>query len=186
MIYLITNIKNNKTYVGKTKGSIDKRWVRHKSSARNGSQTHLHRAMVKDGFENFTISLLSEGYDQEERYYISKLNPEYNMTQGGDGGDTSSSPNYVNSMSKRRSYKGTNNPNYGKHGKNSPNYGKKRTEQQKQNIKDSEYLKSKRRPVVIQGNYYESVMAAARAHDRSEKWVRLHDELRRSSLDRAV
>lgn len=186
MIYLITNIKNNKTYVGKTRDSLQKRWIRHKSSARHNSQTYLHRAMRKDGFESFIMTFLSDGYNEEEKLYIARLKPTYNMTEGGDGGDTSSSPNYKYGLKKRRSFEGSNNPNFGKLGENSPNYGKRRTREQKDNIKNSEYLKNKRRPVVIQGNYYDSVMAAAAAYNRSEKWVRLHDELRRSSLDGAL
>ena len=38
------------------------------------------------------------------------------MTEGGDGGDTSLSPNYQAGMKNRRPYSAENNPNYGKKG----------------------------------------------------------------------
>ena len=105
---------------------------------------------------------------------IESYNPEYNLTRGGTGGDTSNSPNYILGMSKR-DFSGSNNPNYGKRGKDSPNFGKKRTEAQKQNIRNSEYLSKKRKPVEIDGVLYESVYGAAQALGRSERYIRLHD-----------
>lgn len=72
---------------------------------------------------------------------------------------------------------GSNNPNYGKLGANSPNYGKKRSQEQKDNIASSEYLKSKRTSVIIEGTYYTSVLAAARALNRSTRYIRSHDQI---------
>lgn len=177
MIYLITNLKNNKTYIGKTSQSLQDRWYRHCASAKYGSNTHLHKAIRKYGSESFYIQAIMEGMDEEEIMCIEQYKPDYNMTRGGGGGDTSSSPNYITSM-QRRNYEGTNNPNFGKRGVDSPNYGKKRTVEQKNNIRNSEYLKLKRRKVKIYDVVYESVSAAAQAHNRSDRWVRLHDEFK--------
>jgi hypothetical protein len=75
------------------------------------------------GIHNFTIKIIEETDRGSEReiYWISKLNPQYNMTVGGDGGDTSNSPNYILSM-KNRIHPHT--PTYGMLGKNHPQKGK--------------------------------------------------------------
>lgn len=175
MIYLIINKVNGKRYIGKTTKTLEERWYRHIKDAEYGSDTFFHRAIRKHGAHNFSIEFLAEGLEEEEVKMIKAFNPEYNMTQGGDGGDTSLSPNYRIAMS-RRNYTGSNNPNYGKRGAESPNYGSRRTLEQKANISNSDYLKKKKRVVKINDVIYESVQAAARAHNRSERWVRLHDE----------
>lgn len=175
MIYLITNTINSKRYIGKTTRTIEQRWYQHCKNAEHGHNTYLYKAIRKYGKEAFTIQPLSEGLDEEEVIMIAKYSPEYNMTAGGDGGDTSASPNYVTAMN-RRSYIGERNPNYGKRGINSPNYGKKRTQEQRDRIANSEYLQKKRRPVIIDGVYYDSVLGAAKALGRSERYVRLHNE----------
>jgi group I intron endonuclease len=176
MIYLITNKVNGKRYIGKTTKALKQRWYKHIKDSLYGSNTFFHKAIQKYGPDNFTVEYLAEGNGVEEIAFIKKFQPEYNMTEGGTGGDTSSSPNYKTGML-RRNYKGANNPNYGKKGADSPNFGKKRSPEQINNIKNSEYLKNKRRQVKINGILYESVLAASRACNRSERWVRLHDEL---------
>lgn len=87
-IYIITNNINNKRYVGKAKRKIKYRWKDHcKNAIYLNLDTYLYRAIRKYGIDNFTIELLDEEYSNEkEIYWISKLNPEYNMTKGGDGG----------------------------------------------------------------------------------------------------
>jgi group I intron endonuclease len=183
MIYLITNTIDGKRYIGKTSRSIEQRWYEHCKNAEYGHDTYLYRAIRKYGKDAFTIELLTYGLDEEEIQLIAEHKPEYNMTTGGDGGNTSSSPNYVTAMA-RRSYVGELNPNYGKRGTNSPNHGKKRTQEQKDRIANSDYLRTKRRPVMIDGVYYESVLKAARALGRSERYVRLHDEYKQLCSDR--
>lgn len=126
MIYLITNTVNNKRYIGKTIRAVEERWYYHLDSAlKRNSQTHLHRAIRKYGADAFVIEGLCDGLNDEEIKMIAELKPEYNMTKGGDGGDTSMSPNYKKSLISRRSYAGENNPMYGKKGILNPNYGKK-------------------------------------------------------------
>ena len=177
MIYLITNKVDNKQYIGKTQRTIEQRWYEHCKNAEYGVDTYLYRAIRKHGVENFIVEKIGEGLNDEEILLIASNQPAYNMTIGGEGGNTSNSPNYQKAMLERRNYKGSNNPNFGKRGTMSPNYGKTRTQQQKNNMVNCEYLKSKRRRVVINDVEYDSVMAAAKAHNRSQKWVRIHDEL---------
>jgi len=174
MIYLITNKINNKQYIGKTSQSLDKRWYQHCKNAEYGLDTYLYRAIRKYGVENFECVYIADGLNDEEVLLIEQYNPVYNMTKGGDGGDTSSSPNYKKAMM-RRDYSGENNPNYGKRGKDSPNYGKVRSEAQRE--KSRRAYKGKRIPVCIDGVHYESVAYAAKALGRSERYVRLHDEI---------
>ena len=174
MIYLVTNNVNGKRYIGKTTQAIEKRWYQHCKNAEYGNDTYLYRAIRKYGKDNFTVEVLCEGLDDEEILMIEHHSPEYNMTKGGDDGDTSSSPNYRLSLL-NRDVSGVNNPNYGKRGPSSPNYGKRRTEEQKQNHRDG--YKGKRIPVSVDGIQYESVSRAAKLLGRSERYVRLHDDL---------
>lgn len=174
MIYLITNQITGDRYIGKTSKTMEKRWYQHCQSARLGQESYLYHAMRKYGQDNFIIEFLSEGLDDQEILLISAMKPEYNMTSGGEGGDTSSSPRYQEFLA-RRDFSGENNPNYGKRGEDSPNYGKIRTEEQKENSRKG--YKGKRVPVEVHGIYYESVSRAAKELGRSERYVRLHDKL---------
>lgn len=97
-IYKITNLKNNKVYIGKTVISIESRWRGHKCAAKNNLDKYvLHKAMRKYGIENFIIELIeeckNEVLDEKEKYYIKKFHSflgdefcnGYNMTLGGEG-----------------------------------------------------------------------------------------------------
>ena len=99
IIYKITNKVNNKFYIGKTTKSIQERFNRHRYN-HQGQKTYLYNSMRKYGFDNFQIEVLEETQNLNEReiYWIEKLSPHYNMTRGGDGGDTSKSPNYIKGM----------------------------------------------------------------------------------------
>ena len=174
MIYLITNSITGDRYIGKTSKTIEDRWYQHQKNAKYGQDTYLYRAIRKYGVDCFRVEYLADGLDDEEILLIESLKPEYNMTLGGDGGDTSSSPKYQKAMS-QRDYSGENNPMYGKRGQDSPNYGKRRTEDQKANSRAG--YKGKRVPVRVHGIDYESVARASKELDRSERYVRIHDEL---------
>lgn len=125
MIYLVTNKLDGKRYIGKTSKTLEFRWQQHCRLAKQDSKTYLHRAIKKHGRDNFIVEKLCEGLDNEEIIMIKELEPEYNMTLGGDGGDTSNSPNYKMSIIMRKSFKGSNNPMYGRRGINNPKFGKK-------------------------------------------------------------
>lgn len=176
MIYIITNKLNNKRYIGKTAKTIEERWYQHCKNAEYGVDTYLYRAIRKYGSENFSVEFLCDGLDEEEVIQIEQLQPEYNMTKGGTGGDTSNSPGYKAAIAKR-DMSGPNNPMFGRKGAENPNFGKRRTDEQRQKMASSEYLKKKRKPVRVHGVDYESVLAAAKILGRSERYVRLHDEL---------
>lgn len=91
-IYKITNLINNKIYIGKTVSSIAYRWDQHKSAAKHGVEWYLYNAIRKYGEDNFKIEQIEEIKDEllneREQYWIKYYNSYkegYNMTIGGDG-----------------------------------------------------------------------------------------------------
>lgn len=88
-IYVITNTKNNKQYIGQTNNVI-RRWKDHIYSI-NKSTLPLHLDMNKFGITNFTFQILEENVpkeqmDEREKYWIRKLHTDktgYNITEGG-------------------------------------------------------------------------------------------------------
>lgn len=65
VIYLITCTINNKKYVGQTIRNLEERWRDHLRHTKN-PKTYLHRAMKKEGLENFIIEKIYECSSQEE------------------------------------------------------------------------------------------------------------------------
>jgi group I intron endonuclease len=93
-IYKITNLINNKIYIGKAK-DIQKRFKTHEYLSKN-PKTLLHNAIKKNGIDSFKIEeigncVTDEEANEKEKYFINyynSLNSGYNLTTGGDGGDT--------------------------------------------------------------------------------------------------
>lgn len=88
-IYLITNLKNSKQYVGITKFSLEERFSQHTKKG-----FLLTEAINKYGKHLFSIELIEEVETVEKAYeleilYIKKYNTKvpngYNLTDGGDG-----------------------------------------------------------------------------------------------------
>lgn len=95
-IYCITNLINEKRYVGKTTQSIEERFKEHcRDSIKEHEKSRpLYDAMNKYGVENFKVELLEEVKDEQdlsnrEIYWITELHSYgkdgYNATKGGDG-----------------------------------------------------------------------------------------------------
>lgn len=91
-IYVIENLINGKKYVGKTMKTVEERWKTHIRDSKRGT-TKLYNAIKKYGVDNFdtywmecTHRVSNDVLNQRERYWIAVLQPEYNMTAGGDGG----------------------------------------------------------------------------------------------------
>lgn len=88
-IYKITNIQNNKVYIGQTIRPVEQRLHRHINDALNNIlDTHFARAIRKYGKENFIIETIDTANSQEElnrkeqywiRFYDS-VNKGYNET----------------------------------------------------------------------------------------------------------
>jgi len=54
-VYLVTNTVNGKKYVGCTRVTVSRRWIQHRSAAKNGSPFALHQAIRKYGFNKFQM-----------------------------------------------------------------------------------------------------------------------------------
>lgn len=91
-IYEIINDINEKSYIGKTQFSIEKRFKEHcrDSKKEKNQKRPLYAAMKKYGIEHFHIYLIEEtnSPEQREKYWIEKkgtFKNGYNATIGGDG-----------------------------------------------------------------------------------------------------
>lgn len=89
-IYKITNLVNNKMYIGQTIHP-DRRWTEHKQKARHGQDKFpIHLAINKYGEENFLFEIIewTENYNEEEKRLIKELNTlspnGYNLGKGGE------------------------------------------------------------------------------------------------------
>ena len=95
VIYKCTNLINGKIYIGQTK-NLKNRIKMHKKNVENKVNRKLYDSMNKHGFENFKwevidVALSKEELNFKEKFYIIKFNSfnsGYNMTIGGDGGNT--------------------------------------------------------------------------------------------------
>ena len=98
-IYKITNLLNNKIYIGQVYNkSIKDRFIRHCKSAKPDAKCYLARAIYKYGKENFSVEQVEECYsvnelNMREKYWIKYYNSTdkdlgYNLTDGGEGGNT--------------------------------------------------------------------------------------------------
>lgn len=96
-IYKITNIINEKVYIGQTTRDLNKRFIAHKNSPnfKHTENFPLARAIKKYGWENFTTELIDtadclDELNQKELFYIKKFNSlveggwGYNLKGGGD------------------------------------------------------------------------------------------------------
>ena len=91
-VYKITNIKNNKCYIGITVCGAEKRFTNHKSIDRSGAP-FLAKAIKKHGVESFVMEVIDSTYDhkeleEKEKYYIKLYRSNncrygYNMLEGG-------------------------------------------------------------------------------------------------------
>lgn len=92
-IYKITNLINNKVYIGQTNLTPEIRFNKHKKSYLSNSCPKLYRAMRKYGKENFIVEQICETNDpnEDEKYWIKYYNSVkdgYNVAYGGDGSST--------------------------------------------------------------------------------------------------
>lgn len=96
IIYKVTNKVNNKVYIGQTSKSLDERKQAHYKQSRLSSNTNFHRALAKYSIFDFIWEEIASTDNKEtlndlERKFIEEYDSfksGYNMTLGGDGGDT--------------------------------------------------------------------------------------------------
>lgn len=103
-IYKITNLLNQKSYIGKS-SNIEERWKYHQLRYNDIKEYDkpLYRAFRKYGLNNFSFEIieeLKENYEEKAnerecywiKYYNSFGESGYNGTEGGDGGITVENP----------------------------------------------------------------------------------------------
>jgi group I intron endonuclease len=97
-VYKITNLVNNKTYIGKSNDPHD-RWIRHLQQANlkedNVNFSIIHKAIKKYGENNFNFEIIGEFNSELEAFeaetyfidlYSSHISKNgYNITLGGEG-----------------------------------------------------------------------------------------------------
>lgn len=99
-VYRITNLVNNKIYIGKTgQNPPIKRWYEHTYKSRNVKNHNrpLYASMAKRGIDKFTFEIIAEANSFENisimevdciKQYDSKNKKNgYNLTDGGEGGE---------------------------------------------------------------------------------------------------
>jgi group I intron endonuclease len=91
-IYKITNVINDKIYIGQTIQSNAKmRWYSHVADARGGKPGHLYNAIRKYGVDNFVWQIIDtansiEDLNLKEQHWLEKLretNEVYNLRTAG-------------------------------------------------------------------------------------------------------
>lgn len=78
IIYCITNLKNNKKYIGQTRTSLAVRYNHHLTKSRENNPSGIAAAIKKYGEDNFTVKEIAKcpikELDMLEVYYIKKYN----------------------------------------------------------------------------------------------------------------
>lgn len=88
-IYKITNIINNKVYIGQS-NNPQKRWKEHIRLGKNNKNSKLYSAINKYGVNNFIFEIIEENiknYNEREKYWIKYYNSiknGYNICIGGE------------------------------------------------------------------------------------------------------
>jgi group I intron endonuclease len=114
-IYKITNLLNNKIYIGKTEKTIEKRFFAHVNNAKLNKQSYLYNAMRHVGCNNFKVENIEKclsvsELNRREKELITEYHSDnrefgYNIAKGGLGGDTFSSQTEIrkNEICQKRS-----------------------------------------------------------------------------------
>lgn len=133
LVYKITNVTNNKCYIGYTKRSVIERWNQHLHRSSKNLNVKFDNALRKHDICNWTVEVLEENLSVEEskikeQFYINlfdSYNSGYNSTLGGDGNNgiiMTEESNKKRSIALKGKSK-----NYDRmHGKTHSNYSKKK------------------------------------------------------------
>jgi group I intron endonuclease len=145
-IYKITNLINNKCYIGKSEISIESRLDNHKVGLH--SNNHLQASIKKYGIENFSFKIIEECSPEEcwlrERYWIEYFKSNisefgYNKTNGGEYeyGTQFSEDTLLKMRGKNHSKFGKTDSDYTRLLKSLGRIGKKHSEESKRKMSES-------------------------------------------------
>lgn len=93
IIYKHTNTITNKSYIGYTSTTMERRFNKHVQDAKRGSNQHFHRAIRKYGTDCWVSEILHECSQLDKAWSLERemiaahntLTEGYNMTEGGEG-----------------------------------------------------------------------------------------------------
>lgn len=158
VVYKVTNIVNEKSYIGQTVNSLEKRKRDHTNTAlRKDNNFYFHRAIRKYGSENFDwriieccnskyeLNLAEEWYIRYYKTFIRFIDCcGYNLTLGGEGSVGYKHSNDTLKCMSEASFKSTKHYSRGKHLLEEhkqkirlSNIGRKWTDEQRSNYKES-------------------------------------------------
>jgi group I intron endonuclease len=92
-IYKITNLENDKVYIGQTIQPVTRRWSQHRQYAKSGKKMVLYDAIRKYGIDKFKFEILFDNLNIDElnkkeieniNKYNSLVPDGYNAGKGGD------------------------------------------------------------------------------------------------------
>ena len=105
-IYKITNVVNNKCYIGFTEDPV-RRWGQHRNHRNKTSNRRIYRAMNEYGVNNFTFEVLYESdnyshtFEVMEPHYVSEYNSYHNGYNCNFGGYGINTPEHKKKLSER-------------------------------------------------------------------------------------
>jgi len=121
IIYKVTNLITNKSYIGQTIGYLSRRKKQHIYKSKN-PKCYFHRAINKYGKDNFKWEILEKCdhtyqlYELEYHYikqYNTKVPNGYNLTDGYDNSTYGLKLTKEQKLYLSKRVRGKNNPNYG-------------------------------------------------------------------------
>ena len=178
-IYKITNQVNDKIYIGKhSTDNLDDGYM--------GSGILICKAENKYGIENFTKEYLAfcdieDKLNWFEKFYIKKYKARevgYNLTDGGEGGNTGISEDGRRRLSKN--HKGINNPMYGKNSQDymTPEAIKEKNKKISESNKGKHFMTDERKQKISEMNKGKTSPMKDKHHTEETKqkmrdaWVR--------------
>ncbi len=173
-IYLVTNLINQKKYVGQTLClDIYTRWNYHKNKCKSSLGRCILAAYNKYGVKNFDFQIICVCFDEDcdkyEKEYIKKYDAMvpngYNLREGGN--NSKHNPETLKLISEKT--KGKRNPpvteltrkklSESLKGEKNPNFGKKMSEEQKKKISESrKKMFEKMKDLGINTNYKDRII----------------------------
>lgn len=174
-IYKITNLTNNKVYIGQTTNFHQRKLDHFKKTAVNQRPINLHRDMKKVGVDKFSMALLEEcsveDLDNREKYWTDRYSKDHEMYN-----IVSGNPSYSSHNKKIQSKRFT---KMNKENWKNPEYRKmmsqKSSERQKKRLEDPEYLAEKSAQLK---KYTDSIKKRVAQYDMDGHLIKVYSGVR--------